>query len=127
MWIVWGSLVMGCFLFATYLTQKDDVTNSFSRDLGVFELGILMIPFGICMVYRFLLIPKIKNVIAIFPVYVIGLFMSELIIFFGIFLIREYLNLFYILCGTAMFIYMPCWIKINQSNKAQQGNAQAAP
>jgi len=117
---------MGCFMFALYLTKKDDITNSFDRDLGVFELSFLIIPFVFCMAYRFLLIPRIKNVFILFPVYIIGLFMSELIIFFGIFLITEYLNIFYILCGTAMFTYMPCWIQINKSNKACQSNPLVA-
>ena len=117
MWIIWSFLVMGCFFFDTYLSKKDEITNSFSRDLGVLELSLLIAPFAICMAYRFLLLPKIKNVFVLFPFYVIGLFLSQLIMFFGIFMVSEYLNIFYTLCGIAMLTYMPFLIKLNTPNK----------
>ena len=115
MWIVWLSIVMSCVIFNIFLVSDDTSVNSFSRSIGGFEIGFIVLPFLFCMAYRFLLIPRVSNIFILMPMYFVGLFLAEHIVFYGIFLIKEYLIVFNILCGMATLSYMPCFIKMKWS------------
>lgn len=111
MWFIWIAMTMGAVMLSIFLTMDDARINAYDRDLGAFELSLMIIPFGICMAYRFLLLPKIKNLLVFSALYVIGVFIAQHILLYGMFSIKEYKMVFDILCGIAMLAYLPCWVK----------------
>ncbi len=111
-------MAMGAVMLSIFLTMDDDRVNSFARDLGAFELSFMILPFGICMAYRFLLLPRIKNMLVLSALYVIGVALAEHIIFYGLFLIKEYKMIFDILCAVAMLAYLPHWVKPKAAGSA---------
>jgi hypothetical protein len=127
MWIGWAFLIMGCIMFSIFLPANNETTNSFSRPLGVFELGMMIAPVGSWMAWRFGLLPRIRNPWIQMVLFGIGVFFSQQIMLYGIFLVPEYQVVFYGLCAASMLAYLPLWIHPNRSNKARLDNPLPRP
>jgi len=111
MWIVWVALVNGCFFFAFFLTQsKKPAELTPTGSPGIAILSTLAV-FGLAVALRFGFIPRIRNPWVQLLPYVVGAILSQQILLFGIFMLREYLVIFSALCAVAMLCYLPIGIK----------------
>jgi len=115
MWIGWAWLCMTGVLFSIYLAGNSDAVNRFERALGPFELGFMIGPFAIWMLWRFMLLPRVRNPWIQMILYGIGAFFSQQIMLYGIFLVEEYQAIFYALSVLAMIAYIPYWIRPNNA------------
>lgn len=115
MWCLWVIFVMGCFIFSVFLPSAHESVNSYARPIGLLEASFLIVPFGLCMALRFGLLSRLRNPWVQMVFWGIGVFFSQQIMLYGIFLIREYQIVFYGLCAVAMLAYLPHWVRPNRA------------
>lgn len=125
MWLTWVIFVTGCFFFAHFLTRSGDTAGATGSGPVWLAILALVLPFSASMVLRFLVIPKIRNPwIALFP-YIVGVIISQQILFFGLFMFKGYEIAFFALCFIAMVLYIPYWVRLGQPKQGALGGGAA--
>src|SRR4051812_1921484 len=93
MWVSWIVFALATALTGVFLTKDLHGLNSFSRSIGVFEIGIFSFPTLICGALRVWLFRIETPWLMLLP-YLLGLFFSLQAATCGIFLVPEFLAIF---------------------------------
>ncbi len=91
-WLLWIAVLLSASL--NYLTLFSRATVR--TDLwGIFPLGLLLGPACLSAIARWLIIPKWRNPLVVLAASVVGLIFADSLCLFGIFMFRDYRDLYF--------------------------------
>lgn len=105
-WLVWASMFSVLFLYRLFLGSDRDQET----DTGAFMWTMLFLPALLCLVLRWIILPKAKDISAIIPIVIIGLFAGESISFFGYILFPGYQDLFFAVSVVMVAQFAPTYL-----------------
>jgi len=100
-WILWGATLAG--LAAFYVFLKPSGTSESSASLRFLPL----VPFLVAVVVRWLVVPRLQQRSRAFPIFVVGVALSEACALMGIFLAPDLRVLYFILATVSLLQYLP--------------------
>jgi hypothetical protein len=100
-WILWGATLGGLAAFYTFL-KPAEVSDS-SAGLRFIPLA----PFLAAVVVRWVVLPRFRQRVRAFPIFVAGIALSEACALMGIFLAPDQRTLYFILATIGLLQYVP--------------------
>ena len=103
-WILWVATLTG--LAAFYIFLKPSEPTESSAGLRFIPLA----PFLAAVVVRWLVLPRLQQRSRAFPIFVVGVALSEACALMGIFLAPELRTLYFILATLGLLQYLPLFV-----------------
>ncbi len=105
-WLIWIALLAGPFVLLIVLGGNDSLLSA-----PPFPWQLSLIPFAISGVIRWGVIPKISNGVIAYPLFVVGIALSEVPSVFGLILFPALRQDLFILTVIGMAQYVPFFAK----------------
>lgn len=107
-WIVWGLILAGLVMIYVLL-GRGPVKPVVAADLPVNLAGV--VPLFISVVVRWLVLPRCRDVMTVFPIYIVGLALAEACGLMGILLGGPYRESLFVLGVLGVTSYVPLFAK----------------
>jgi hypothetical protein len=109
MWTLWFSFAMALVFYRFTLVRGNGSNHSFTAPDTVIAWMLYLIPIAVVLSLRWLLIPRLRNPSTTMSPFIVCFAFAEALAFFGIFLFKNQLNLFYLTAWLLVLQLMPLW------------------
>ena len=106
-WIVWGAFFYSLFMYRAFLSPADQPA---ADGTGLLAILFLAIPVAGAIALRWQVLPRLKNLSAILLVVILGSALGEMLIFFGLFLFPEHVDLFFAASVLMIAQFIPIYL-----------------
>lgn len=103
-WVLWAAMQAGVFVFYYVLGGSVGPAGAQAADSPLWRAAC--VPFGVSVVIRWLLLPRVRSAAAALPLFVVGVGLAEACCFLGLFIFPQHKqDLFLVsVLGIAQFV-----------------------
>jgi hypothetical protein len=108
-WFLWCAFAGSLIAYRMWLVGAADNTNSIRAPQDVGSWLAYIIPTGLALTLRWLVIPKLRNPFLKLIPFLVGLSAAELLTFLGIFIFQLQFSLYFLTNGLLLLQMLPLW------------------
>lgn len=118
-WLFWSMFAVSLIFYRIALVGTADNTHSITAPQSVSGWLAYIIPIGLTLPIRWLVIPRLRNPLLVLIPFIAGLAAAEALMFLGIFIFKAQFSLFFLTSVLLLLQMMPLWKpKTNETPRA---------